>query len=168
METKKIKGIWWTNNNPENQINGVLEFLSPKNCYLVLDGTLEDRNIELIKGFSKNGKPITLYNCFQTNLSRSSPGLSTSKYFISYAFINVEYNSAADITFKNFSVNFSTLDEWANKVDEKFDADNYQSPVKQLEAGSVQFKEAEKVKVVQTPTTTSFGSENQAQKKKYF
>jgi len=41
------------------------------------------------------------------------------------------------------------LDEWANQIDEKFDATNYQSPVKALEQGNIQFKEKEKVVVNQ-------------------
>lgn len=41
------------------------------------------------------------------------------------------------------------LDEWATKVDEKFDATNYQSPVKALEASSVAFKEREKIQITQ-------------------
>jgi len=114
METRKIKGIWWIDNNPEFQLNGILEFHSPKNCYLILDGSFSERNLELIKGFSSKGKSITLYKCFQTNLSESFPGLSTSKYYVNYAFINVDYKTTEDITFKNFSVNFSSLDEWAN------------------------------------------------------
>lgn len=42
------------------------------------------------------------------------------------------------------------LDEWASKIDEKFDASNYQSPSKMLESGSVNFKSAEKVVVKQS------------------
>ena len=64
------------------------------------------------------------------------------------------------------------LDEWANKVDEQFDAANYQSPVKIAEQGgapavkaNVQFQEKEKVVVRQNSSnnTTSSGS-----KSKYF
>ena len=37
------------------------------------------------------------------------------------------------------------LDEWANKIDEKFDASKYESPTKVLEGGSIHFKESEKI-----------------------
>ncbi len=61
------------------------------------------------------------------------------------------------------------LEEWANKVDEKFDASNYQSPVKALEKGSVEFKEREKVKVVQqSPNTSTNTNSNTGSKSKYF
>lgn len=113
MEERKIKGIWWIDSDPNNKLNGVLEFRSPQNCYLILDGAFKIKNTELIKGFSQKGKPITLLNCFQVNLSRSSPGLATSKYHVSVAFINVEYESVKDISFKNISVSFSSLAEWA-------------------------------------------------------
>jgi hypothetical protein len=58
------------------------------------------------------------------------------------------------------------LDEWANKVDEKFDATNYQSPVKVAGKGVVAFKEKEKVSMNQTPTNNS--TTNSGTKNKYF
>jgi hypothetical protein len=58
------------------------------------------------------------------------------------------------------------LEEWANKVDEKFDAANYQSPVKALEKGSVEFKEREKVQVTQTQVNNT--NSNTGSKSKYF
>ncbi len=59
------------------------------------------------------------------------------------------------------------LDEWANKVDEKFDAANYQSPVKVVEKGTVTFKEKERVSMTQTPTNTNSNT-NSGTKNKYF
>ncbi len=59
------------------------------------------------------------------------------------------------------------LDDWANKVDEKFDAANYQSPVKALEKGNVNFQQREKVSVTQAPTNTTTNSST-GQKSKYF
>lgn len=57
------------------------------------------------------------------------------------------------------------LDEWANKVDEKFDANNYESPVKALEKGNAQFQDREKVRV---QNTNQSSSTNSNQKSKYF
>jgi phage shock protein A len=63
------------------------------------------------------------------------------------------------------------LDEWASKVDEKFDAAKYQSPVKIAEQGgsvkgaSVDFKEKERVVVNQTTTNNTSNSNS---KSKYF
>lgn len=60
------------------------------------------------------------------------------------------------------------LEDWVNQVDEKFDATNYESPVKALEEGtSVDFKE-KKVKVNITDTTTDKSSGSSDAKKKYF
>jgi phage shock protein A len=60
------------------------------------------------------------------------------------------------------------LDEWANKVDEKFDAKNYQSPVKSLEKGSVDFKDREKVVITQTNNINTNSNTGQNSKSKYF
>jgi hypothetical protein len=61
------------------------------------------------------------------------------------------------------------FDEWSSKIDEKFDADNYQSPLAMLEQGSVEFKkEKEKVKMTQVNTNTSSSNSNQKSGSKYF
>ncbi|MEK6829521.1 MAG: hypothetical protein AABY15_05335 [Nanoarchaeota archaeon] len=61
-----------------------------------------------------------------------------------------------------------SLDDWANKVDEKFDASNYQSPVKALEASNATFKEREKVQVTQQSNVSSNNSAGKNEKSKYF
>lgn len=61
------------------------------------------------------------------------------------------------------------LDEWSAKVDEKFNASTYESPVKALEAGNVEFAEKQKVKVVQTPAPTRTNSSSKStNESKYF
>ncbi len=56
------------------------------------------------------------------------------------------------------------LDEWANRIDERFDANNYESPVRALEKGNTNFKERERVVVTQANNTNS----NKNEKSKYF
>jgi len=60
------------------------------------------------------------------------------------------------------------LDEWSAKVDEKFHPNNYESPMKQLEDVTINFKDKEKKKVVQKTSFNSFSSEKKSKKKKYF
>jgi hypothetical protein len=61
------------------------------------------------------------------------------------------------------------FDEWSSKIDEKFDADNYQSPIAMLEKGSVEFKkEKEKVKMTQVNTNIDSSNSNQKSGSKYF
>jgi len=57
------------------------------------------------------------------------------------------------------------LDEWSAKVDEKFDAANYKSPIKALEQGNVEYSGREKVKVNQSSNNTNT---NSSKKSKYF
>jgi phage shock protein A len=59
-----------------------------------------------------------------------------------------------------------SLDEWSNKVDEKFDAANYESPVRALEKGSSQYGERERVQIIQTNDSKT--SVNSNKKSKYF
>jgi len=56
------------------------------------------------------------------------------------------------------------LDEWADRVDEKFDANNYESPVKALEKGNVQFQDREKVRVQNTPQSNVNTNSNKSSK----
>lgn len=58
-----------------------------------------------------------------------------------------------------------SLDEWSAKVDEKFDAATYQSPIKSLEKGNPAFKEREKVQIIQSNTTSN---SSEVKKSKYF
>jgi len=59
------------------------------------------------------------------------------------------------------------LDEWANKVDKKFDAENYSSPVKAIESNTVYTENKEKVAVTRTKSKGNTQSNNNA-KSKYF
>ena len=59
------------------------------------------------------------------------------------------------------------LDEWANKIDEKFDANNYESPVKALERGSIQYEQREKIKINNTNTNINT-NKNINSKSRYF
>ena len=58
------------------------------------------------------------------------------------------------------------FDEWSNKIDEKFDAANYKSPIAMLEEGSVEFKK-EKVKMVQKSQNSTNSNQN-TKSSKYF
>lgn len=62
------------------------------------------------------------------------------------------------------------FDEWSAKIDEKFDSDNYSSPVAMLEEGSVEFKKVnEKVKMVQTIAANNTApNTNKTSKNKFF
>lgn len=55
------------------------------------------------------------------------------------------------------------LDDWANKIDEKFDANNYESPIKAIEKVGNQTEQRERVQVTNTNTNTNTNS-----KSKYF
>jgi hypothetical protein len=59
------------------------------------------------------------------------------------------------------------LEEWSNKVDEKFNADNYVSPTKALESNTVYGDKKEKVAITKTNTNTNTNSNTDA-KSKYF
>ena len=57
------------------------------------------------------------------------------------------------------------LDEWANKVDEKFDAANYESPVKALARGVAKTVEREQIQIVNNNTSVN---QNTNTKSRYF
>ena len=59
------------------------------------------------------------------------------------------------------------LDEWEKKVNEKFDANNYESPVKALEKGNSQFQGREKVRV-QTNSSSTNSNSSEKSSNKYF
>ena len=60
-----------------------------------------------------------------------------------------------------------SLDEWSNRVDEKFNAATYQSPIKALEKGNTKFKDREKVRIENTNTNSNPNTSSTG-KSKYF
>jgi hypothetical protein len=121
IEELEYEGIWWIPGKPKEKVSGTLRFTPDEGAILDLIGSFKDiKNMnkmlepEIILGVSSNGKNITLYKCFETKSSFSSPGFQTSSFYANFVFIGAHFQKSEDIKFKSISVHYLHLDEWVN------------------------------------------------------
>lgn len=122
----EYNGIWRLPTSPGDKppLHGTLRYtlnegfeLEVFGSFFDLSGSLSNlQKAEIIQGTSSDGKDITLYHCFRSNISigRSinPQGVQTSKYRPSRVFIGAHFDK--EPTFKNITINYSYLDEWVN------------------------------------------------------
>lgn len=77
---------------------------------------LTEKEIEEIKeelGKTSDGKDITLYRCFYTELKFNSSGMTTTVILANMIFEGVHFNTEEEIVFNELSCRYTHLDEWA-------------------------------------------------------
>jgi hypothetical protein len=118
IEEIKYHGIWWITTKPENKISGVLEYdprRSNNKISLDLDGVFEEdhemHQYDIILGSSRDGRLITLHNCYEVS-KRPGSGYPTSRYSVRTCFDGFLFPTEESIRFKTMSVNYSQFEEW--------------------------------------------------------
>jgi hypothetical protein len=124
VETLEYEGIWWLPQKETQQFRGKLTVSQGKSGRLTLitfelhSLELPENKTDLIVGHSTDGKKVTLYKCYLTNHSTKliNNGASVEEFeFISlFAFVGIHFTSVGDINFKNLSVRYTNIDNWAN------------------------------------------------------
>jgi len=121
MNYSEYIGFWWLPSNSENKVSGIMKFSPEDGIYLELLGTFETikkldcdsvDSYEIVLGFTKNGKLITLSEANRVNLNLSSLGIITKKYRVNLAFLGVHFNHVEEIKFFKLSVNYTYLSTW--------------------------------------------------------
>lgn len=117
----EIKGFWWLPENPNLRLPGTLTFSPYKGFSLEVQGSFEEISEmnkfltpDIILGFSRQGKNITLYKCFETSYKGHFPGILESIFSVNVGFIGVHFKQLSEIKFKKVSVKYNCLDEWLN------------------------------------------------------
>lgn len=117
----KHKGLWWLPDRPEKRISGTLKFTPWSGGILDLIGSFKDARYsdklsshEIILGTSAGGIPITLYGCFETKSRISTPGFSTSSFYVGMIFVGAHFPKKEDIKFKQLKIHYSHLNRWVN------------------------------------------------------
>ena len=117
-EPIEIKGVWWLPDNPENELSGILTFSQDDGGSLDIVGVFGTETSErvmkptIILGVSQNGKPITLYECFYTNMMLPWGGVGGAKYRTQVVFEGAHFESKEDIKFNQLYGNYTDLDVW--------------------------------------------------------
>lgn len=125
------KGLWFSSVHPDNHLHGTLKFDVQEGIELELHGEFQDlsieddnRDIDIICGFTTNGKKISLYRCFKFHSYRSSPGLSVSKFSADFVIVGEHYKTESDIKFNCINARINNLSPWLNTYGfEKVDSD---------------------------------------------
>lgn len=119
MELLEHIGFWWLPSNPENQVPGILKSSDKDGIRLELLGSfgtvkqlLEDSSYEIILGFTKEGKLLTLVEAVTLNSTLPCPGISSQKYRVSLAFLGVHFNKSEEIKFFKLEVEYTYLSAW--------------------------------------------------------
>jgi hypothetical protein len=121
MENFEYKGLWWLPERPTKTVTGTLRYTSSEGIVLELVGSFKDikdvgnmLSPEIILGITSDGKPITLYKCFEKSSELNSPGFQTSLFHVNLVFVGAYFQDAKDIKFKSMSVYYSYLDQWVD------------------------------------------------------
>jgi hypothetical protein len=114
-----INGLFWLPEEPQRRVAGILTYNPGSPSTLELIGSLKEFlqinqffTPEIILGISLDGRPITLYRCFEKNSRFSSGGPLVTDFIVFTILIGVHFQSPQDIKFKRMYFDFSGLREW--------------------------------------------------------
>lgn len=131
IENLEYIGYWWLPENPKNQLYGTLKFIRNEKAILDVmgnfDGHVNDPlfgmfqffsghllQLEIINGFTVDGKLITLYRCHRITGNVTLPGIPRQTFKIEVIIEGHHFKTFKDIEFKQISVQYSYLNEWIN------------------------------------------------------
>lgn len=151
------KGLFWLPEYPENKVTGSLTYSPEEGITLELIGFLgETKNSieffepQIINGFTTNGKKITLYKCYESNRSRSFPGMETSIIHSNYLFVGAHFTSENEIAFDKIAIRIKNLDEWLGisgfRID--YNEKDYSTNIKYKLPESIKFNFSKEFKAI--------------------
>ncbi|MGX5519303.1 ApeA N-terminal domain 1-containing protein [Bacillus cereus] len=117
-EEFQFRGFWWTSDNVNNRIAGILTY-NLDGIYLELFGdfseelrSLRSKNntYKFILGTTECGKEITLHDGFQVKFKVA--GYATTKLRFNQMLIGKHFTSTEEMVFHSVSINYSYLEEW--------------------------------------------------------
>ena len=125
MEEFEFEGLWWLPGTPEDRAPGTLEFSPDSGATLELLDSIKDpenrfaamqRNLmeaELILGLSSKGKPVTLWNCRETNKDVNMAGFIKTSFRAGIVLVGAHLAAVGNVRFKKVMAEYRHLDEWA-------------------------------------------------------
>ncbi len=119
---KEYTGYWYTQDNPEDKVFGILKRSIDNDIILKTHDVLENPEkffnimdsepLSIINGYTSDGKHMTLIDNFNTSLTIHAPGTPTSTYEPRYLIEGEKYKNIDDIRFINIKVSYSYFNEW--------------------------------------------------------
>lgn len=119
FEELEFQGYWHIPQHPDDSVPGMLKYSRSEGIVLELLGLFgnykdkeEFHKLDIICGFSKEGKKITLVDSFCINSTSYNPGMNVSSYVSNKLFLNVWINSLDDIKIEEAKIEFTDIDKW--------------------------------------------------------
>lgn len=141
----------WTPDNDEDVNSGVITFSQKEGVYLTLFrnetkslhesfNQKSNENIEILNGYTQNGKLLTLYDCMMVNSSSALfTGFSSIKFRAKFLFIGECFSNYDEIKFHALYGNFTDLSNWTKVTGFDFSHQtindstiNYSKPARRL------------------------------------
>jgi hypothetical protein len=156
MTTNEYTGYWWIPSFPDNKIPGSIKISEQNEITLELLGTLprsderlhgewlDNKNYEIILGFTREGELITIFQANCCHWSDNYPGINSEIYNINYFLIGVHYRKLEEMKFFKLKVRYSHLSIWTYLGSPKF-----------LESFNNQFSENKDLSNVDLPELTA-------------
>jgi len=145
MKERDYKGKWFLPTNINEKISGTLHVEKMKEFHLDLVGNFfgkldVNKKIEVILGYTSDGKKFTLIDNFIKNFRTSSPGFSTCIFSPTIIIIGKHFSSYSEINFRHVDLQLQSFDNWLGiygfdsiKIDEEHNGKiqiNYELPKK--------------------------------------
>ncbi|WP_141654114.1 ApeA N-terminal domain 1-containing protein, partial [Haloparvum sedimenti] len=119
MKSREYKGVWWTEEKPNDQYMGNMTFDPEKGIYLDLLGDLSDSFISSgsaetfnkIFGLNENGDHITLLNCVRDSSSRGMTEVRSSTYMCTYLMEGAIFQNK-NPAFNKIDISFYGMNWW--------------------------------------------------------
>ncbi|AUO06326.1 MULTISPECIES: HEPN domain-containing protein [Paenibacillus] len=116
----ELMGEWWLPDNPDSKLYGTLKY-DQKKIELIIMGQLKktegfsskvDNSVEVIQGFTTNGKRVSLIDCIRVGHKFNIPGTFTEKYSPELLFIGTHFNTKENIAFTSVKISYQNLEQW--------------------------------------------------------
>lgn len=122
----EVRGVWFTSpKDIDNGTHGILKYSNEK-IELELIGMLDEgenhvlnfvddnKNYDVIYGFTVKGEYISLYNCMYSGGSNNLPGMTISKYRVN-SFLVGGLHAKEEIIFNKSYISYTNLHKWLGK-----------------------------------------------------
>ncbi len=124
MKSFEYSGMWWLPTQQEHKVPGIARFADDDRINLALNGLLEPeqgsglpdlplKKYPLILGLTDEGLAITLFDCFDTNLTISLGGDSKQQCLAHVAYLGAHLTVPQEMRFNKIDACYSYLPQWA-------------------------------------------------------
>ena len=128
---KNYIGYWYLPKNREDKVFGELIIDDKNNINLDLCGNFGDitslsnlNEEDIINGFTKCGKEITLSTCSSGGFKLNMPGIPSIQYKPTYIIMGKAYDSLNSCLVRTIEAEFTLLDKWVNINPFEFEINN--------------------------------------------